>query len=123
MKKNRNCMAYICSPYRGDIKRNKEYARYLTRTALNSGFAPLAVHLYITEVTDEENPLERRKGMAAGTEILKQCGYMIIGNKYGISSGMKEEMQEARRAGTIILYERDGKLYLKDSDPHQFIEA
>lgn len=120
---DRNNLAYICSPYRGDIARNKEYARHLTRIAIDNGFAPIAVHLYITEVTDDNNPLERRKGMAAGTEILKECGYMIIGNKYGISSGMKEEIQTARRAGTIILYERDGKTYLQGSDPRQFIEA
>lgn len=120
---DRNSVAYICSPYRGDIARNKDYARYLTRVAINSGFAPVAVHLYITEVTDEENPLERRKGMAAGTEILRQCSYMIIGNRYGLSSGMKEEIYEARRNGIIILYERDGKTYLQGSDPRQFIEA
>ena len=119
----RNSIAYICSPYRGEIKRNKEYARHLTKVAINNGFAPVAVHLYITEVTDEENPLERRKGMAAGMEILRKCGYMIIGDRYGISSGMKEEMQEAHRKGTVILYERSGKLYLQDSAPRQFIEA
>ena len=119
----RNSIAYTCSPYRGEIKRNKEYARHLTRVAINNGFAPVTVHLYITEVTDDENPLERRKGMAAGMEILRQCGYMVVGDRYGISSGMKEEMQEARRKGAVILYERGGKLYLQDSDPRQFIEA
>lgn len=123
MQGNRNNMAYICSPYRGDIARNKEYARHLTRVAIDNGFAPVTVHLYITEVTDDENPLERQKGMVAGKVILKECGYMIIGDKYGISSGMKEEIHEARRAGTVILYEKDGKTYLQGSDPRQFIEA
>lgn len=28
----------VCSPYRGDTKRNKEYARKLTRAAINNGF-------------------------------------------------------------------------------------
>ena len=32
--------AYICSPYRGEVERNKEYARELTKLALDAGFAP-----------------------------------------------------------------------------------
>ena len=67
----KNNLIYICSPYRGDVKRNKEYARYLTRVALVNGFAPVTVHLYLTEVTDDNNPAERRMGMAAGLEILR----------------------------------------------------
>jgi hypothetical protein len=119
----KNNLTYVCSPYRGDIPRNKEYARHLTRTAMNNNFVPVTVHLYITEVTDDENPLERRKGMAAGMEILNQCSYILIGDRYGISSGMKEEIHEARKAGKIILYERDGKIYLQNSNPYQPIEA
>ena len=53
-----NNLLYVCSPYRGEIRRNKEYARELTKAALNSGFAPVTVHLYMTEVLDEEKPEE-----------------------------------------------------------------
>ena len=60
-----NNLLYVCSPYRGEIRRNKEYARELTKAALNSGFAPVTVHLYMTEVLDEEKPEERSRGMAA----------------------------------------------------------
>ena len=31
-----NDLLYVCSPYRGDTKRNKEYARKLTRAALDN---------------------------------------------------------------------------------------
>lgn len=37
-----NDLLYVCSPYRGDTKRNKEYARKLTRAAINNGFVPVA---------------------------------------------------------------------------------
>lgn len=67
-----NNLLYVCSPYRGEIRRNKEYARELTKAALNSGFAPVTVHLYMTEVLDEEKPEERSRGMAAGQDILTQ---------------------------------------------------
>lgn len=100
----RNDLMYICSPYRGEVERNVEYARQLTRTALTSRFIPVVPHLYLTQVLDDEKPLERQQGMAAGMELLKHCEYILIGCKYGISSGMKEEIREAHRLGKTILY-------------------
>lgn len=110
-----NDLLYVCSPYRGDTKRNKEYARKLTRAALENGFVPVTVHLYLTEVTDEQNTEERSRGMAAGMKILGKCKYILIGDKYGISEGMKTEMMFAALKGIIMLYEQDGKIYLVDS--------
>lgn len=107
-----NNLLYVCSPYRGDTRRNKEYARELTRAALNSGFAPVTVHLYMTEVLDEEKSEERNRGMAAGRDILKQCSYILIGTKYGFSEGMREEITLATLKGLRMLYEKDGKLYV-----------
>ena len=52
--------AYICSPYSGDIKRNKEYARELTLKAIKDGYAPITPHLYIRVRTDNGNDI---KGM------------------------------------------------------------
>lgn len=61
-----NNLLYVCSPYRGETRRNKEYARELTKAALNSGFAPVTVHLYMTEVLDEEKPEERSRAWQQG---------------------------------------------------------
>lgn len=108
-------MLYVCSPYRGDTKRNKEYARKLTRAAISNGFVPVTVHLYLTEVTDDQNPEERSRGMAAGMKILENCKYILIGDKYGVSDGMKAEMTLAALKGKVMLYEQDGKIYLVDS--------
>ena len=110
-----NDLLYVCSPYRGDTKRNKEYARKLTRAAINNGFVPVTVHLYLTEVTDDQNPEERSRGMAAGMKILENCKYILIGNRYGISDGMKAELTFAAVKGKIMLYEKDGKIYLVGS--------
>lgn len=110
----KNNLIYICSPYRGDVMRNKEYARYLTRVALVNGFAPVTVHLYLTEVTDDNNPAERRMGMTAGLEILRQCEYILIGDRYGITSGMKEEIWETEKSGIIRLKEKDGSIMFSD---------
>lgn len=110
-----NDLLYVCSPYRGDTKRNKEYARKLTRAALDNGFIPVTVHLYLTEATDDTNPEERVQGMAAGMKILENCKYILIGDRYGISEGMKAEMTFAAVKGKIMLYEKDGKIYLVNS--------
>lgn len=110
-----NNLLYVCSPYRGEIRRNKEYARELTKAALNSGFAPVTVHLYLTEVLDEDKPEERNRGMAAGQDILKKCSYILLGEKYGISEGMKEEITLATLKGLIMLYEKNGKLYYAET--------
>lgn len=109
-----NDLIYICSPYRGDIRRNKEYARELTRAAVNSGFVPVAVHLYLTEVLDDSKPEERKRGVAAGMGILEHCKYILVGNKYGISEGMKGELTLAALKGITMLYEQDGKIFLLD---------
>lgn len=110
-----NDLLYVCSPYRGDTKRNKEYARKLTRAALDNGFIPVTVHLYLTEATDDTNPEERVRGMAAGMKILENCKYILVGDRYGISEGMKAELTFAAVKGKIMLYEQDGKIYLVDS--------
>lgn len=107
-----NDLLYVCSPYRGDIKRNKEYARKLTQAALDNGFIPVTVHLYLTEATDDTNPEERVRGMAAGMKILENCKYILVGDRYGISEGMKAELTFAAVKGKIMLYEKDGKIYL-----------
>ena len=93
-----NNLAYICSPYRGNfIKRfrNILYARYLTKVALDLGYTPITTHLYLTQVLDDENPIERRRGLVAGKDILNACDIIIIGTRYGISEGMKAEIEAA----------------------------
>lgn len=100
-----NNLLYVCSPYRGEVQRNKEYARELTRKAIDNGFVPVTVHLYITEAVDDNNPEERAKGMEAGATILDSCKYILVGGRYGISEGMASEIKRAMDNGTIILCE------------------
>jgi hypothetical protein len=96
--------AYICSPYSGDTKRNKEYARELTLRAIKDGYAPITPHLYITEVLNDNEPLERELGLRTAIQLLKKCDAIYIGRKYGVSEGMKSEIIIAR---LLELEERD----------------
>ena len=91
-------LCYICSPYRGDIERNTEYARELTRIALDCGYTPITPHLYLTQVLNE------------GTELLKHCEYIFIGSRYGLSEGMLAEIQIALEEGITELAQEKGGL-------------
>ena len=104
-----NKLVYICSPYRGKTERNINYARELTRIVLDGGFVPVTPHLYLTQVVNEEIPEEREQGMKAGRELLKQCSYILIGSRYGVSDGMLSEIELAIQTGKKeIAKEKDG---------------
>ena len=91
--------AYICSPYSGDVKRNKQYARELTARAIQLGYAPITPHLYITECFDDNDPEQRDLGLNAGIALLSVCDIIIVGKRYGISDEMEREIFKARRLG------------------------
>lgn len=103
-----NNMVYICSPYRGDIARNVEYAKSLTRAAVAAGYAPVTTHLYLTRVLNDADPEERVAGMRAGAEILHCCRYILVGGRFGISEGMKEEIRQAKEVKKIFIFEGKG---------------
>lgn len=106
-----NKLVYICSPYRGETERNLAYARVLTRFALKNSFVPVTPHLYLTQVLDEEDRMQRKMGMDAGKELLKHCGYILAGDRYGFTEGMFEEIHLAAQIGLKELgLTKDGKL-------------
>lgn len=88
-------LIYICSPYRGDPKRNLELVRKYCRRAQYDGI-PIAPHLYFTQFLDEK--YDRWKGMWWGKELMKSCGEIrIYCNE--LSEGMIEEIEVAKKLG------------------------
>ena len=83
--------------------RNIAYARDLTRVALELGYTPIATHLYLPQILNDDIPEQRRRGLRAGKEILETCGTIIIGARYGISEGMAAEIEAAAGKDTIII--------------------
>ena len=98
-------LCYICSPYRRDTERNAKYAAALTRAAIVKGYTPITPHLYITQALDDADPAERALGMEAGLHLLEPCKYIMIGGRYGLSEGMRHEIERAHRLGKTFLYE------------------
>ncbi len=104
---NRLKKVYICSPFRAkdgkELVRNINYARELTRAAVEAHMAPITPHLYLTQCLDEEIPEERAAGLKIGLELMKTCDFVLAGVKYGISEGMRGELDAAREMGTEVM--------------------
>ena len=107
-------LCYVCSPYRGDVARNVQYAQELTGRAVRKGLVPITPHLYITQALDDNDPAERAMGMEAGLRLLEPCECIMIGGRYGISEGMRYEIEQAHKMGKNFSFADCGKLNGKD---------
>ena len=94
-------LIYVASPYKGDIKKNIEYAKQACRYVLNEGNAFFCPHLLCPQILDDDNPEERRLGINIGKELLAKCDELwAFGGS--ISHGMFEEIEFAREIGIPV---------------------
>lgn len=84
----RNKIIYVCSPFSGDTKTNKSYARQCTREVISNGYTPITPHLYITEVLNDGVKEERKVGLACGLDLIDVCDEVWSFEDYGVSKGM-----------------------------------
>ena len=59
-------LVVIESPYKGDVARNTLYLRHCIRDCINREESPYASHRMLTDALDDNDPLERAIGIAAG---------------------------------------------------------
>jgi len=92
------------SPYAGDIKWNIKYARACMRDCLLRGEAPFASHLLYTQpgVLKDEIPDERMLGINAGFAWRQGAKKTVVYTDYGISSGMKLGIADAKSKGRPV---------------------
>lgn len=76
------------SPYSGDVSENVRYACRALRDSLRRGEAPLASHLLYTQVLDDDTPLDRIYGMAAGFAWYSSAECVVVYMDRGVSTGM-----------------------------------
>ncbi len=94
-------MVFICSPYRGNTKRNISKAREYARFAALSGMSPVVPHLLFPQFLDDEKADERIKGIELGLLQMKQCDEMwIFGTE--ISTGMNYEIERAKGMNIVV---------------------
>jgi hypothetical protein len=84
----------IESPYQSDnaltIQINVTYAENCLKDALDRGESPYASHLLLTRVLDDNNPIEREKGLKAGQAFLSIVDLVVFYIDFGYSPGMIE---------------------------------
>jgi hypothetical protein len=92
---------YVCSPLRGDIKRNISKAIGYARFVYAKGCIPLAPHIIFTQFLDDEDPGERAAGMEMGIELLRKCDELwSFGTR--VSEGMAAEIAAAKTLGLKV---------------------
>jgi len=96
-------MIYICSPFAGDMKGNRQKAIDYCKYAIECGVTPIAPHLLYPQFLDDTVSSERELGMKMGLELLDNCNSLwVMGDV--ISKGMKEEIEYAKKNCIPIEY-------------------
>ena len=99
-------LVYVCSPLSGDIDGNQEKARRYCRFAVDSGYIPIAPHLYFPQFMREESKAERNLAPFMDVVLLSKCAELwVFGST--ISKGMSIEIEKAKRKGQPIRYFTD----------------
>ena len=110
-------LIYIASPYAGDIEQNTEFARQACRYCIEQGHAPIAVHLLYPQILDDDIPEERSAGLCLGQRALEACDEMwVCGSR--VSTGMRLEMEHARRNNIPIAYIGASQIYEELEEPN-----
>ena len=96
-------IVYICSPLSGDMDANQEAARRYCRYAVDSGYIPIAPHIYFTQFMNEHSLKERNLALFMDIVLLSKCAELwVFGDT--ISKGMSMEIEKANRKGQPIRY-------------------
>lgn len=96
-------IVYICSPLSEDMDANQEAARRYCRYAVDSGYIPIAPHIYFTQFMNEHSPKERNLALFMDIVLLSKCAELwVFGDT--ISKGMSMEIEKAKRKGQPIRY-------------------
>ena len=96
-------LVYICSPLSGDFDANQEAARRYCRYAVDSGYVPIAPHLFFPQFMDDNNKKERNLAMFMDIVLLTKCAELWVFGET-ISNGMSIEIEKAKRKSKPIRF-------------------
>lgn len=96
-------VVYICSPYSGNTERNVENARRYSRFAVDRHYLPITPHIYFTQFMDDNVPEERNTAIFMNWVLMSKCVELWVFGET-ISSGMKAEIERAKRKKMKIRY-------------------
>lgn len=94
----------VISPCRGDFETNMRYARAAFHDSVARGEHPFVPHLFYTQVLDDMDPEQRRRGMEMAKAWLQVSQVAAVYRDLGLSSGMRDEIEIAEKLGIPITY-------------------
>jgi hypothetical protein len=100
-EKNRR-KVYVVSKYAGDVETNSAAAVVYCRRVIDAGYMPIASHLLYPQILNDNDPAERNMGLMFGLALLKLCDEVWVFGS--ISSGMAQEIEEAKRLNKKVTY-------------------
>ncbi len=107
--------AILESPFAGDVKANKSYARRALRDAIiTRKVNPYASHLLLTQALDDEDFLERIMGIKLGTDMYRFATKCLVYADRGISRGMEKGIAIAQSHGIPVTM-----IYLDGPENHE----
>lgn len=96
------------SPFAGNQYRTQEdhvrYAREALLDCIQRGEAPIASHLLITQVLNDNDRVQRERGIACGMAWIRRADAVVVYQDCGISLGMARAIQRAQECGVPIEY-------------------
>lgn len=98
--------AYICSPYRGDTKKNAKAAKEYCRYAIQKGYSPICPHLFFTQFLDDNEEEERQLGLDLAKRCINFCDefFVFLNESRTISEGMQGEIEYAQEQGKKVTF-------------------
>lgn len=96
-------IVYICSPLSGNMEQNQVAARRFCRFAVDSGYIPIAPHIYFPQFMSDRSSKERNLALFMDIVLLSKCAELWVFGDI-ISKGMSLEIEKAKRKGQPIRY-------------------
>lgn len=93
---------FICSPFRGDVKGNREKASRYCRKAYGEGCIPIAPHLMFPQFLNEDSLKERMDGISMGLKLMQECDEVWVYGK--TTDGMAQEVKFAVEHGIPVWF-------------------
>ena len=98
----------ICSPWRGNTELNSQYLDACLRDSFARGEAPIASHAIGPRVLDDDDPVQRLRGMLAGRAWIAAADAVAVYIDLGSTEGMRDEIRYAEVRRVPVEYRRIG---------------
>ena len=99
---------YVASRYAGNVEENTAAALDYCRYVINENCIPVASHILYAAfgMLNDASETERELGLMFGLSLLAVCDEVWVFGE--ISTGMQQEITEAKRLGKRVRYVKEG---------------